>query len=82
MASRSELVKPEGRGQDVAGAYTSGRTSMHLIAMMGCTPVLASLVKVEADMNVQETLNGCTPLMEAIKEGHSEAAKWLVRSGA
>ena len=55
---------------------------MHLIAMMGCTPVLASLVKVEADMNVQETLNGCTPLMEAIKEGHSEAAKWLVRSGA
>ena len=69
-------------GADINDKLPSGRTSMHLIAMMGCTPVLASLVKVEADMNVQETLNGCTPLMEAIKEGHSEAAKWLVRSGA
>ena len=69
-------------GADINDKLPSGRTSMHLIAMMGCTPVLASLVKLGADMNVQEKLNGCTPLMEAIKAGHSEVAEWLVRNGA
>jgi len=89
VATLSEILQRVSATADFASAPATnacsvglfGNTPLHVAATWGDCEAISSLVHAGADLN-KRAEHGFTPLMEAVAQGHQDAALLLVSLGA
>jgi ankyrin repeat protein len=77
----AEVRKLIEQGAPINGSDYDKRTPLHLAASENQVAVLEALAAAGAlDLNPHDRFGG-TPLMDAIRQGHDEAAQWLHKRG-
>lgn len=70
------------RGLDIDALGTYGWTALHEAASCGYQDIVVLLLENGADPNIQDSVQRCTPIHLAAKNGHLEVVMSLVRCGA
>lgn len=81
FGERTKAEEPQAAAKEPAAPASSAGNVLDA-AKSGDVGALRALAEAGADLNVRDDAQGWTPLMWAINQGHTEAAVFLIESGA